>query len=366
MGFADDADRGNLFYYICDILFAHQPKFVFLENVANLMGHDGGNTWNVIKERLETLNYDVKATILSPHQFGLSQHRKRVFIVGLNKNYGTLSDFEFKVPDKRQEEFCDISKVVSQTSTPDDEIVKLKSETRHQLDVWQEFVDLTIQNNQTIPSFPIWAMEFGADYDFEQIAPAFQSLENLNGKRGNLGNVIKANTVQECLEQLPVYARTGKDKEFPDWKKRYIRQNRDFYQVNKSWLDDWLIKIKDFDNSHMKFEWNCGISAEPILFDKIIQFRASGIRVKLPTFIPALNLVGTQVPILPWVELPSHLVNDDEPKYGRYLSVSEGAAVQGMQKLSFEGLTPTRRWEALGNAVNVTIVKHLAKQILAL
>ena len=41
-------------------------------------------------------------------------------------------------------------------------------------------------------------------------------------------------------------------------------------------------------------EWNCGKNATPTIEDKIIQFRASGIRIKLPNFSPALNLVGTQ------------------------------------------------------------------------
>ena len=51
-GFNDDKSRGNLFSYICDIIAFHRPKYIFLENVANLKGHDGGNTWNVIYHKL--------------------------------------------------------------------------------------------------------------------------------------------------------------------------------------------------------------------------------------------------------------------------------------------------------------------------
>lgn len=40
LGFNDDKDRGNLFYNICAIIDAHRPRYVFLENVANLKGHD--------------------------------------------------------------------------------------------------------------------------------------------------------------------------------------------------------------------------------------------------------------------------------------------------------------------------------------
>ena len=58
-GFNDDKQRGNLFDYICAIVQYHRPKYIFLENVSNLKGHDHGNTWAVIHQRLEGLEYDV-------------------------------------------------------------------------------------------------------------------------------------------------------------------------------------------------------------------------------------------------------------------------------------------------------------------
>ena len=70
-GFSDEG-RGNLFYSICAIVERHRPRYIFLENVANLKGHDNGNTWNTIKNELEKLNYKVaEPQILSPHQFGI-------------------------------------------------------------------------------------------------------------------------------------------------------------------------------------------------------------------------------------------------------------------------------------------------------
>ncbi len=78
-----------------------------------------------------------------------------------------------------------------------------------------------------------------------------------------------------------------------------------------------IVNIQGLQNSHMKFEWNCGKDANMTLEDKIIQFRASGIRVKLPTFSPALNLVGTQIPIFPWIHVP------DSDLLGRYMTVKE-------------------------------------------
>lgn len=360
-GFNDSKQRGTLFDYICAIVAEHKPKYLFLENVQNLKNHDNGNTWRVIQEKLASLNYDVKADILSPHQFGLPQHRKRIFIVAVNNEIGTLNHFHFPIPQKGATKFCDINRVIDPTDT---NVTKLKPETRLQLEVWQEFINYTIANGETIPSFPIWAMEFGATYDYKDVAPAFQTTEQLYGKLGKLGKIITGSNLGECIAQLPNYAQTNTSKKFPSWKIRYIEQNRSFYLRNRSWLDLWLEKIQNFENSHLKLEWNCGTSATPTLEDKIIQFRASGIRVKLPNFAPALNLVGTQIPIFPWVQLPYEILSEGEPSKGRYMTIREAAAIQGMQELKFGSLSSTRTLEALGNAINVTLVRRIAKLLL--
>ena len=56
-GFNDEKDRGNLFNNICAIIDQHRPRFVFLENVSNLKGHDNGNRCNTIKASLEERRY---------------------------------------------------------------------------------------------------------------------------------------------------------------------------------------------------------------------------------------------------------------------------------------------------------------------
>lgn len=367
-GFDDEKDRGNMFMRICDILKVHRPRYVLLENVANLLGHDSGNTWQVIYNKLNAsiedgcLNYEVRYAILSPHQFCIPQHRRRIYIVCENRDYGSLENFSFPQTTTRA---CSIERIIDKD---DRDYLPLKDVTRHQLDVWQRFIDLCILHGVDIPVFPIWAMEFGADYEFEEAAPAHQNIERLRGTRGKLGQMVNGDTVEECLACLPIYAQTGKDGKFPGWKIRYIQQNRKFYQENKSWLDDWILEVKNFENSHLKMEWNCGPNATPKLFDKIIQFRASGIRVKTPTFSPALNLCGTQIPIFPWVELPDVTDKDGNPVCGRYMTRREAAKIQGMKRLTFGDdnfqLTVSRSYAALGNAVNVTIVKHIAKNLI--
>lgn len=369
-GFKDEKDRGNLFDNICGILQHHRPRYVFLENVSNLKGHDEGNTWNVIYHKLSDsienggLDYEVREAILSPHQFGLPQHRRRIYIVCEAREYGMLENFSFPTPNNRK---CDITRMIDATDT---DYLPLKAETRKQLDIWQSFIDQCMAHKEPIPSFPIWAMEFGADYAFKEKPPYALTTEELRSYRGKLGCTVKGKTKDECLSCLPNYAQTKNNKKFPDWKIRYIEQNRAFYERNRQWLDIWIERIRHLENSHMKMEWNCGKDAYPILWDKIIQFRASGIRVKLPNFSPALNLCGTQVPILPWVKLPEETYVEGESHTGRYLTRHEAALLQGMRRLKFGDehfqLSMPRSYAALGNAVNVTIVKHIAKNLLGL
>ena len=63
-----------------------------LENVRNLIAHDGGNTFKIIKEHLEALGYNVYAKVLNALDYGVPQKRERIIIVGF------LNDVKFQFP----------------------------------------------------------------------------------------------------------------------------------------------------------------------------------------------------------------------------------------------------------------------------
>lgn len=95
-GFEDT--RGTLFFEIADILKQHKTKVVCLENVANLKYHDGGRTFKVIIKTLEDLGYNMFYKILNTKHYGIPQNRRRVFIVGFNKEYFNNVVFKFPQP----------------------------------------------------------------------------------------------------------------------------------------------------------------------------------------------------------------------------------------------------------------------------
>lgn len=80
-GFANET-CGTLFFEIERILAEKRPKAFLLENVRNLVSHDKGNTFRIIRSHLEALGYNVYAKVLNALDFGVPQKRERIIIVG--------------------------------------------------------------------------------------------------------------------------------------------------------------------------------------------------------------------------------------------------------------------------------------------
>lgn len=92
-GFEDD--RGDLFFELLRMIEDRKPKAIFIENVKNLVSHDHGNTFKVIREALTENNYFIKWKVLNGKDYGnVPQNRERIYIVGFN-NKTAYDLFEF-------------------------------------------------------------------------------------------------------------------------------------------------------------------------------------------------------------------------------------------------------------------------------
>jgi DNA (cytosine-5)-methyltransferase 1 len=97
-------DRGNMFFWIRDILAVKKPKAFFLENVRHLENHDDGRTFDTIKQILKVdLEYTIYSKIVKASDYGLPQHRPRIFIIGFSNDY--VYPEEFKFPEKKKLKF---------------------------------------------------------------------------------------------------------------------------------------------------------------------------------------------------------------------------------------------------------------------
>jgi DNA (cytosine-5)-methyltransferase 1 len=98
-GFNDRHGRGNVFYKIADILEVKKPVGFLLENVSNLQGHDGGNTFRTMLGILDDKGYEVHFKVMNTKHYGnLPQNRARIYIVGFRKSSNVKFVFPQPLP----------------------------------------------------------------------------------------------------------------------------------------------------------------------------------------------------------------------------------------------------------------------------
>ena len=327
--------------HVLRIVRHRRPAHVLLENVPNIQYHGNGKTWERVVGALKRAGYDVQARKLSPHQFGVPQIRERVFIVG---SRGGLNGFEWPQPITSTSDLS-IRDVLDKRPA---NAPRLSRQVVRCLETWQEFLQRAPRSVE-LPSYPLWSMEYDATYPFEDETPYSRGLERLGRYKGSHGIPLMLAPSEERLGLLPSYARTKRGKRFPEWKIDFIRDNREFLRENRRWIDKWLPKILEFPPSLQKLEWNCK-GEERNIWRYVIQFRASGVRVKRPTTAPSLvAMTTTQVPIIAWER--------------RYMTPRECSRLQSMQGLRNLPKALTRAYESLGNAVNVKVVELVAKAL---
>lgn len=110
-GFLDET-QGTLFFDVARIIKHKMPKAFMLENVKNLVSHDKGKTFTIIKETLKQLGYSIHFKVLDGQHF-VPQHRERIIIVGFNNNFfkdeekfefPKMGDTKFAIRDILEEE----------------------------------------------------------------------------------------------------------------------------------------------------------------------------------------------------------------------------------------------------------------------
>ncbi len=350
-GFAH-TEQGRLFFKVHDILRMKRPRRFILENVPNILNHDGGRTVRTIRENLEDLGYSVDIHRLSPHHFGIPQVRERAYFVG---SLDGLENFEW--PARRE-----IHTTIENALRPQAGSSRaIHTQTLRAIDMWNDFLRRAPKDVK-LPSFPIWAMEFGATYPYEYATPprawARKRPRELDGYAGSFGFPLDGLTSREQKELIPSHARREGDTLFPAWKQAFIRQNREFHRKNRKWIDPWLNEWQpwEFPSSFQKFEWNAQGGTRDI-DEYILQVRASGIRVKRPTTAPSLiAMTHTQVPIL-----GAHISGTKER---RYMTPRECAELQSLDGIDLPA-SDLAAYKALGNAVNARVVGAVAEALLA-
>lgn len=315
--------RGTLFYNIAKILETKKPRVVLLENVRNLIGpNHKTHTWHLIRRTLRDLGYRTpeEPTVFSPHllnqeNLGAPQVRERVFIVGVyvgrDAAWEHTEDTRL-APNKPLEgwdpRFWNLESAVMQDDADVMNLDKyqLSDDDIELIDMWEDFLQTVGQKSgNRLPGHPLWA-------DYFKVNPAV-------------------------------------DVEFADWKIDFIQKNSAFFKAHRTGVTEWRKRhgnLKHVNDSRRKLEWQA--QEMQSIWDGLLQFRPSGLRVKKPNYVPALVAMN-QTSI-----------------YGprkRRLTVREGARLQGFpDHYSFAEQADAKSFKQLGNAVSVGVVTQMLSQ----
>lgn len=326
--------RGTLFFNICKILAQESPPpVVLLENVRNLAGPRQQETWETIVETLRDLGYRVSSrpTVMSPHLLpptlgGRPQVRERVFIPAVHvgrafsrsrKNLAAEPVAVNRAVYGWNPLDWDLDKHLLQHDSEIEDLFRYRLTDAENLaiDKWNEWLRVCERGADRLPGFPIWADEFRypAAYD-------------------------RATT--------------------PAWKAALLNKNAALYDRNRKAIDAWrgggspeeAPLLAGLKASRRKLEWQAGTEIPRDLRQTIIHFRPSGLRAKLPSYLPALVAI-TQTSVV--------------GSRGRRVTPREAARAQGLPDWFEFNYLPAVAGEAelrqanpksykqLGNGVNV-------------
>lgn len=325
--------RGTLFYNIIKIVVERKPRVVILENVRNLVGPQHRHEWAVIIKSLHDNGYQVSSSpaILSPHLLppergGRPQIRERVFITATRADdIGGPNLPDEVAPITEVPEYLDMIGTWNPKQWQFRDFIgdreagnkyAISAAENHCIMAWDEWVQhyKDCFPETRLPGFPVWIEHW-------------DTLEEFNRKL------------------------TSDYRDLPTWKLNFLRRNSELYSRTPDW-QSWCLAWRrrhpwnEWRPSWRKLEWQAGdprIKSTPSsLWDCLLQFRPSGLRVKAATYAPALVAI-TQTSIY--------------GPYKRHLAPSETATLQGLPgAFSFEDQADPQSYKQLGNAVNVGVV----------
>ncbi|MEX5590812.1 DNA cytosine methyltransferase, partial [Pseudomonas urmiensis] len=136
-----------------------------------------GRTWKRILDELGDggLGYEVKTAKLSPHNFSIPQIRERIYIVG---SIESLENFEWPAISSQE---TSINSILEDSPSDAKQLSRRASDC---LEVWQDFIERCPENVE-LPWFPLWSMEWGATYPYEDETPFTD--KTMNGEKALKG-----------------------------------------------------------------------------------------------------------------------------------------------------------------------------------
>ena len=315
--------RGTLFFNILRIIESKRPQAVVLENVRNLVGPKHKSDYRKMIRLLRSLGYAVSdtPTIVSPHELpieigGTPQHRQRLFIGALRVGRKRAEELKETRPLLERDPFSsfgtwdwDINDFLSDVKIKSQQGLRISKEQRHAIDAWEQFLKLFREKNRfNPPGFPLWTDYWVTKLDMPEIDS------------------------------------------MPDWKQDFIWKNHSLYMKNRKWIDDWRnnYELLKMIPSYRKFEWQA--SSTELLRNCLIQFRPSGIRAKIPNYVPTF-VAMSQTPVLGWED--------------RVLSIEECLVLQGFPKsFDFSGVSSNEALKQIGNSVHPAVAQLVFRSLI--
>ena len=301
--------RGLLFDEIIRIAKEKKPKFMFLENVKHILKVSDGEVINYIKEKIDSIGYNLTLFQLSPHNYGIPQQRERVYFVCVLKTLQppVNSKPTIILNPTIDPKTIDFNKFINNDNMPSKYYIN--SSILETLEAWDEIIK---------------QMEVG-----EKLSPTLM----INDAFINY-NETQLNS-------------------FPAWKRDIIKKNRPLIQKYYTILEPWYTKHKTLLKQREifgKLEWQAGpVIKNDSIFNHFIQIRQSGIRVKKCKYFPTLVAI-MQIPIY--------------GKEKRYITPRECARLQSFPEDFKLAIDDKKSYKQLGNSVNVENVFNVISSTL--